>query len=183
MVFGVPTREYSVEFKTGLETMDHHHRIPANVTSTTFYAQNPVSSSMAHVIDWISITIRGKHTLLADVIRPKLSSFSYLSAAGGSIAPGETSKIEIRFICKAEGEAPVLVTLASQYHSDVEFGFVKVCKKPEKYTGRTMFRTAKSLFNSVIFLTILIMCCGTMLYRNRRKRTDNTYTPVASAAP
>mmetsp|Transcript_4497 Transcript_4497/g.13640 ORF Transcript_4497/g.13640 Transcript_4497/m.13640 type:complete len:340 (+) Transcript_4497:223-1242(+) len=174
---GTTSEAYSIAFSSGLEANDYHAHVGKNDSTVDFWVHNPSTSTSTHVIDRISITIRNRNLLLAKVTST-MTLQSALSSAGGKIEPGESSRLSVHFICKAAGQSAVLITLASLYHANVEFGFVKECKEPEVIIESGTFRTARSLMH--VFLFMGLLTTGMVIYYMRRKRKG--YSGVAQTA-
>ncbi|KAJ8903015.1 hypothetical protein NDN08_006331 [Rhodosorus marinus] len=165
---GRPMEAFSISFDSRLKSADHHYRIDLNTTETEFFLHNPRESSTAHRIDRVSVTVADRTITLVKVTQPYIAR-RYLSEAGGLIGPGESFRVQLHFICKMAGESSVLITLATLYGDNVEFGFVKECRSPLKITDGGMLTTASSLYVTTMFFLVLITCLGAAFYYRRKR--------------
>lgn len=168
MMSGSPTSEYTMEYSFGsLHASSYTKVVPPSASSLTFYLRNPATSMTAQIIDRVSITVQNNSIVHATVTKPYVARL-YMTASGGDIAPAETAKLRLYMICKEMGSTPVLVTLASLHHHNIEFGFVKECLKPAKHVARSTFRTAQSLLQTIAWLAVIIACGVVYFYRKSK---------------
>lgn len=80
-----------------------------------------------------------------------------LSPAGAHLGAKGKVRLRMELICKKKGSSLVIVSIPTQAHAGIEFGFRKLCRAPRVHTHSGFLRTANSLMGAFILTFVLLM--------------------------
>lgn len=92
----------------------------------------------------------------------------YQFETDGLLQADEKVRLRLRLVCKKKGRSLVVVTLPIKSFSNIEFGFLKECRAPQRYTRSGFLRTANSVMVTVaVFMMAAFLYWWTLNWKRR----------------
>lgn len=133
-------------------------RLALHTTSRSISDQVPVVNTSTRFTDfWLSndgmtvhvappvTTVENQAILAAYSSSSGEANQMFKSESGGLLSKDGKLRLHVRMVCKRNGMSLVIVTFPIKSFTNVEFGFVKLCTAPRRYTKGKFLRTADSV--------------------------------------
>lgn len=95
------------------------------------------------------VTVEDPAILAVFSVNPDANRLGFDQETRSILRQGGKRHLRLKMICKRKGTSLVIVTFPVRSFSNVDFGFVKLCKAPKRYVHSGFLRTAQSLMVTV----------------------------------